>query len=161
MSSRSPLSQLHHLDTFSSTFEDQVLNILYGQEYRQWMQHLQGDNLVGLADYLDKVHRCILLLSSPLNVQQALNALDPASAAFRKCLRELRYICGARAMLPTSYTVASHLLDVGSRPVASGSSADVYEGIFNGSKVCVKRIRTYFYEGPEKVRRPIASSVCR
>jgi hypothetical protein len=42
------------------------------------------------------------------------------------------------------------LLNIGHHPVASGGSGDVYEGTFDGSKVCVKRIRVYSNDGPEK-----------
>ena len=39
------------------------------------------------------------------------------------------------------------------QPVASGGPGDVYEGWFDGSKVCVKRVRTYSKEGPEKAKK--------
>jgi len=55
MSSQNPLEQLCRLDGSSSEFHDQVSNILYGGEYRQWVLNLQSDDLVGLVDYLDKV----------------------------------------------------------------------------------------------------------
>ena len=66
MSSRSPLKQLRHLDGSSSRFPDQVSNILYGGEYKQWVPTIQGDDLVGLVDYLDKVRCRVSLLCSPL-----------------------------------------------------------------------------------------------
>ena len=53
-------------------------------------------------------------------------------------------------VLPTSYTFSSSLLKTDRQPLASGSSGDIYEGTLNGSKVCVKRIRIYTKEGPEK-----------
>jgi len=55
MSSRSPLKQLRRLDKSSSKFHDRVSNILYGKEYMQWVPTIQGDDLVGLVDYLDEV----------------------------------------------------------------------------------------------------------
>jgi len=164
MSSYNPLTHLRHLDTTSPTFQDQVSNILYGEEYTRWVSDIQGEDLMELVDYLDKVGRRISLLRSPLNPHQVLNSLDPAIPAFRKRLRELRNICGSKMILPTSYMVSSNLLDISSRPVASGGSADVYEGTLNGSKVCVKRVRIYSHRDsqtdPEKVCCPIASSEC-
>jgi hypothetical protein len=71
------------------------------------------------------------------------DGLDPSSAAFRKCLRELRTICGVRTMLPTSYTLSSDLLSIDPNPFARGNYGDVYKGSFDGSKVCVKRVRVY------------------
>jgi hypothetical protein len=53
-------------------------------------------------------------------------------------------------ILPTSLTPSASLLDTEHYPVASGGSGDVYEGTFNGSKVCVKRIRACSKDGPEK-----------
>ncbi|KAF9644868.1 kinase-like protein [Thelephora ganbajun] len=134
MSSLGLLEQLRRLNRSSSKFQDQVSNILYGQEYKQWAQGVQSDDLVGLVDYLDK----------------ALDALDPAGHGFRKCLRELRHICGARTILPTSYALSSSLLIISGQPVASGSSGDLYEGTLNGSKVCVKRVRVYSRDDPTK-----------
>jgi len=69
MSSRNPLTQLRHLDTSSPTFQDQVSNVLYGEEYKQWTQNLEGDDLIGLVDYLDNVRHRVSLLRSPLNLQ--------------------------------------------------------------------------------------------
>jgi len=69
MSSHNPLTRLRRLDKSSSTFQDQVSNVLYGEEYIQWIPNLQGDDLIGLVDYLDKVRRNVSLLRSPLNLQ--------------------------------------------------------------------------------------------
>ena len=161
MSSHHPLTRLRRLDASSPTFHDQVDTILHEEEYRRWMSGLQGEDLMGLVDYLDNVCRRVSLFSSPLNLRQALNALDPGSPAFRKCLREFKNICGPKMILPTSYTVSSQLSNINPHPVASGGSADVYEGTLNGSKVCIKRVRIYSHKdshiGPEKVSRPIAS----
>ena len=52
-------------------------------------------------------------------------------------------------ILPTSYTPPSQVLTVGRQPVASGGSGDVHEGTLNGSKVCVKRVRVYYVDGPD------------
>ena len=59
MSSSTPpaLQHLPYLDRSSSEFHDQLINILYGEEYQQYMQDLEGDDLVWLVDYLDKVCR--------------------------------------------------------------------------------------------------------
>ena len=55
------LQQLQRLNRSSSDFEDQLNDVLYGEEYRQCVQYLQGDDLVWLVDYLDKVRRIIAL----------------------------------------------------------------------------------------------------
>ena len=51
------LQQLHRLDRSLPTFHDQLSNLLYGKEYQECVQKVQGDDLVWLIDYLDKVRR--------------------------------------------------------------------------------------------------------
>ena len=106
-----------------------------------------------LVDYLDKVLRRVTFPNSPLKPVQALDVLDPSSPAFRKCLRELRNRCGAGGILPTSYTLSPHLLNVGSEPFASGGRGDVYEGTLDGSRVCIKRVKVYTQGDPQKAAR--------
>ena len=65
-SPRNPLEQLRRLDLSSPKFHDQVRKILYGEEYRQWVVSVQGDDLVGLVDYLDKVCFRFSFTHSPL-----------------------------------------------------------------------------------------------
>ena len=157
------LQQLHLLSRTSPEFLDKLSSILYGEEYKRSVPNLRGDDLVWLVDYLDEVRCHVSLLRSPLKLPQALDILDPASPAFRKSLRELRHICGARAILPRSHALLSSLKITSRQPVASGGSGDVYEGTLNGSKVCVKRVRVYAKDGPMKVPKvwhPVAFSVC-
>jgi hypothetical protein len=59
---------LERLDRPSSEFNSQLSNILVGQEYKQCVPNLQGEDLVWLVDYLDKVCRPIFL--SPLPLKQ-------------------------------------------------------------------------------------------
>ena len=163
MSSYDPYEQLYRLDRSSSRFHDQVSNVLYGGEYKKTVPNLQDEDLVRFIDYLDEVRRRIPLFYSPLNLPEALDTLDPPSSAFRKCLRELRHICGSRTILPTSHTLSSSLLITSSHPVASGSCGDVYEGTLNGSKICAKRVRAYVKDSPGKatrVRCPIVFLAC-
>ena len=57
MSSSNPtaLQQLRHLDKSSPDFYKQLSNVLSGKEYVQSVPSLQGNDLVSLVDYLDKV----------------------------------------------------------------------------------------------------------
>ncbi|KAF9789481.1 kinase-like protein [Thelephora terrestris] len=134
-----PLDQLLRLKPSSSGFDDKVSNVLQGQAYRTWVKGIGSDDVVELAEFLDR----------------ALDVLDPAGPGFRRCLRQLRNTCGARMILPKSYTPASQSLAVGAQPVASGGSGDVYEGTLNGSKVCVKRVRMYLTKGPEEATKTL------
>ena len=149
--SSSTLQELHRLDRSSPDFQGQLSGILYGQEYVRCVPNLQGDDLVWLVDYLDKV-RCYVALSphSPLKLGQAPDHLDPTSNASRKCLRELRRICSTRAILPSSYMLSSDLINVNSEPFASGGYGDIYHGTLDGSSVCIKRVRVYTKDPPTK-----------
>ena len=155
------LQLLHQLDSSSSQFPDELCNILYGEEYLKCVYGeerreerrkpiLQDDDLMWLVDYLDTVRRHIPLPHFPLTPAQTLSVLDPSSVGFRKCLRQLRTICGARGILPTLYTLSSVRLTVSPVPFASGGYGDVYEGSLDGSSVCAKRMRIYIRDGPEK-----------
>jgi len=157
------LGQLRRPDKSSSKFHDQLREVLCGEEYKQWVPNISGEDLAWLVDYLDKVRRRITLPHSPLKSAQALDSLDPTSSCFCACLRELRHICGTMMTLPTSYTHSSSLMDISPQPVASGGSGDLYEGSLNGSKVCVKHVRVYSKDGPGKatqVHHPISSPAC-
>jgi len=49
------LQRLRLLSGSSSGFHDQLSNVLYREEYQQCVPKLQGDDLLWLVDYLDKV----------------------------------------------------------------------------------------------------------
>jgi len=68
MSFHDPLDRLRRLDTSSSTFCEQVSSILYGEEYARWVSNLQGGDLAGLVDCLDKVRRHVSLFRSSFNL---------------------------------------------------------------------------------------------
>ena len=53
-------------------------------------------------------------------------------------------------MLPTLYTLSSDLLARNPDPFASGGYGDVYRGTLGDTKVCIKRVRAYTRDGPEK-----------
>ena len=59
------LQPLRHLNESSPGFHDQLSNILYGKEYEQCVPNLEGNDLVWLVDYLDKVRRDISVPCSP------------------------------------------------------------------------------------------------
>ena len=62
------LQQFRRLDRSSSGFHDQLSDILYGHEYRQCVPNLQGDDLIWLAEYLDKVRCYTALPRSPFKL---------------------------------------------------------------------------------------------
>ena len=60
------LQQLYRLDRSPPDFHDKLCNVLYGEEYQQYVPNLKGDDLLWLVDYLDKVRRHVALPHSPL-----------------------------------------------------------------------------------------------
>ena len=66
------LQKLHHLDRSLPNFHDQLCNALHGEEYTQCVLNLQGDDLVWIVDYLDKVRRRVTLPYSPLSRRRLL-----------------------------------------------------------------------------------------
>ena len=76
------LQEFHCLDGSSSGFHDQLSGVLYGQEYWQYVPNLQGNGLVWLVEYLDKVRCHTPVPCSPFKLVQALNGLDPSSPSF-------------------------------------------------------------------------------
>jgi hypothetical protein len=88
------LQQLDRLDRSSPEFQDQLHSILRGEEYVQRVRDLQGDDLVWIVDYLDKVcrrvalptlrsSRCRLLMASipPLPLPESASVSSEAYAA--------------------------------------------------------------------------------
>lgn len=67
---------------------------------------------------------------------------------FQGFLHELKDICGAREILPGDCTIPDRLLNVGCQ-VATGHAR---EGMFKGSKVCVKEVVMRGEGDPGKIR---------
>jgi len=59
------LQQLRHLDRSSSKFHDQLSNVFNSEVYQRSLPNLNGNELVSLIDYLDKV-RCPIFLPCSL-----------------------------------------------------------------------------------------------
>ena len=46
--------------------------------------------------------------------------------------------------------LSSNVLNIGPNPFIAGGYGDVYEGTLNGSKVCIKRMRVYTRDDPQR-----------
>lgn len=68
MASHDLLQQLHRLDRSSSEFRDRISGILYGEEYGRCVSNLQGEDLLWLVNYLDKVRRRVPFFHSQLKL---------------------------------------------------------------------------------------------
>ena len=67
----------------------------------------------------------------------------------------LRKMCREHKSLPSSYAITNELERIGELPSGSGGNADVWSGLYQGSKVAIKVLRVYSrvdLSGIEKVR---------
>lgn len=70
----------------------------------------------------------------------------------------LRKMCREYKSLPSSYAITNELKRIGDLPSGSGGNADVWSGLYRGSKVAIKVLRVYSkvdLASMEKVRLPI------
>lgn len=153
MPSLTPLQQLCRLNSSSpDQFPEQLTSLLRQRGYREGVTSLQDEDLLQLVEHLD--HVCLrVTFTDPLpKPTQVLGTLHPASPAFWKCLREVRAICGNRKVLPQSHRLSHSLLSTAEWPIASRGPCDVYEGLLDGLKVSVKRLRIYSRERPKDIQ---------
>lgn len=87
-------------------------------------------------------------------IAQVIDTLHPTNPVFWKTVRGLGTACGNLKILPQSYILPG-FLEAGEWPIASRGPCDVYEGFYNGLKVCVKRVRIYSSGESE-----VAKTVC-
>jgi len=139
------LLQFDHLYKNSPQFQDQLTSFLHKEGFNGCIPGLRDEDVVWLFGYLDKVHLFnIMLYLHSANPAQALDSLDPSGPASRKCLRELGSICGTWGKLPPRYLLETSIPST--RPAAPGNSGDVYVGLLNDSRVCVRRLRIHAEE---------------
>jgi len=131
------------LNKSSSQFPDNLRAVLNRQGFDEDISKLQTGELAKIIDYLDEVPslRQLQLTPTEPNLPQALNGLDHTSGAFRQILRKLQGICTSRMCLPSSYISSTGKLNTDKSPFASGGFSDVFKGTYDGSVVCVKRLR--------------------
>ena len=67
--------------------------------------------------------------------------LPSTGIAFERTHRKLQRICSSPMLLPPSYLLPAEALLVEERPFACGGFSDVYKGMFDGSQVCIKKLR--------------------
>lgn len=72
---------------------------------------------------------------------QSLDVLLVADDISQQCLHKLQAICIHHSILPSSHVLLGKLTKVGDEPVASSWFSDVWQGVHNGKKVCVKSLR--------------------
>ena len=71
-------------------------------------------------------------------------------------LKRFHHFCGQAGSLPASHTVqAGKLTKVTDRPIASARLSDVWEGIYNDSRVAIKVLRLDEDDVVRKVRKVI------
>ncbi|KAF9785479.1 CNH domain-containing protein [Thelephora terrestris] len=99
--------------------------LIQNDDKEQYSSSLEGPELTQLVDFIDEV-----LDVTPIT--------DDVS---RRCLHKLQAICGLHNILPSSHNISGEVSRVGDDPVASGGFSDVWKGIYDGRKVCIKYLR--------------------
>ncbi|KAF9777373.1 kinase-like domain-containing protein [Thelephora terrestris] len=136
MSTSKVLQHLYSFNTSSPDFLRCLHYLFRNDDEEQYLTTLQGSELTRLVDFLDEI----------------LDVIPSTDDVFRQCLYKLRTICGDHAILPSSYTISGDLSRVGDDAVSGGGFSDVWKGIHNGSKVCIKvpRVNVQNREAVEK-----------
>ena len=137
------LRQLYSLRTSSPDFLRVLYAFIRSDEDEQYSKSLDGPELISLVDFLDEVRPPAPPLPSRCQRTslKALCSIPTTDDVFRQCLRKLRAICGAHAILPTSHILNGELNKIGVSAIAYGGFADVWQGDLVGNRVCIKALR--------------------
>ena len=133
------LQHLYSFNTSSPDFSRYLYHLIQSDGEDHYLLGLQGSDLIRAVDFLDKVR-----VPTPASIQlakqtsQALAIIPTADDVSRLCLHRLQAICSHHGILPPSHIIAGGLIRVGDYPVASGGFADVWEGVHDNTKVCIK-----------------------
>ena len=152
--------RLGGLSPSDNEYQGHLREFLSHRDLKPHIYALQGNDLKEFVELLDKVRKVgypyPTALTSP---DQALNHFPSTDDLFRKTLRRLQSTCSNREVLPSSYLIPNELLSKNEKATAAGGFADVYEGKFNGQKVCIKTLRLHSLDNgdvTEKVRSSVA-----
>jgi hypothetical protein len=143
MSTSQVLQHLYSLDASSPDLLRYLYYLIQNDDEDQYLSSLQGSELTRLVDFLDGVRSSPSASSPPLTTQtpQALDVIPITDDVSRRCLHKLQAICGRHKILPSSYNIPGDLTIIDDDPVAFGGFSDVWEGTYDGKKVCIKRLR--------------------
>lgn len=142
MSASQLLQHLYSTNASSPDFSRLLYGLIRQDEEEGYLYNLEGSKLAQLVDFLDGV-RTLPLAFRSLTKQtlQALSVIPTTDDVSLQCLHKLQAICGHHMILPSSYTISGEITRVGDRPIALGGFADVWEGTYDGKKVCAKWLR--------------------
>ena len=154
MSTSQLLQYVYSFNTFSPEFSRCLDLLIQSDDADHYLLGLQGPELTRLVDFLDRV-RVIRLAPFQLTkkILQALGIIPVTEDVSRRCLNKLQDICSHHRILPPSHIISGRLARVGDCEVASTNLSDVWEGTFNGARVCIKcpRINRRERQAMEKV----------
>ena len=151
MATANILQRLYSLSTSSPHFCRNLHDLIQSDREDFYLFDLQGSDLIRLVDFLDRVR---IPPSAPLQLTelapQALAIISPTDDVSRLCLHKLQAICSHHGILPSSHIIAGGLTKVGGYPVAFGGFAEVWEGVHDKTKVCIKCPKTTRTDYQEK-----------
>ena len=76
-----------------------------------------------------------------------------------KIFKKFRQLCGRAGQLPASHIISDGLIKATEHPIASGDSADVWEGRYDNTRVAIKALRIYKGDNLRKVGKVIRSTI--
>ena len=137
------LQHLYSFNTFSPEFSRCLDSLIQSDEEDHYLSSLQGPELTRLVDFLDRVR--VLPSASFLpayeKTLQALGIVPVTEDVSRRCLNKLQALCSHHGVLPSSHIISGGLVKAGDCAIAATNLSDVWEGTFNGAKVCIKSPR--------------------
>ena len=137
------LHRIYSLDTPPlDLLRPYIYCLIRHDEEDQYLSSLQGPRLARLVDFLNKVctlHAAFFPVTK--RAPQIISAIPADDDLFRQCLHKLQAICGHRATLPSSYIISGEFARVGDGPIASGDTADIWEGTYCGEKVAIRSLK--------------------
>lgn len=86
-------------------------------------------------------------------LDKALDDLAPTSAAFAELMKQMREVCASYGVIPSSHILPASRLSINKSPFAIGGFSDVFQGKYDGSVVCIKKLRMASTSSIEKTRR--------
>lgn len=142
MATSKVLQHLYSLGTSSPDLPLYLYCLIENDVQEGYLAGLRGSELTRLVDFLEEVCAPPSAIFWSVNrTAQALDFIPNTDDVSRRCLHKLQDICNHHKVLPTSYNVSGDLVRIGSHPVTSGGFSDVWEGVYNHKRVCIKYLR--------------------
>lgn len=112
--------------------------------YGYFLKTLQGSDILGYADFLDKAGTGFILRAQCLigsSILKALDLIPTTDELWTSCLSALRQICGDRTILPTTHVLSRGLIKRGNVSMAIGGTGSCSEAQYKRRAVRVRSLQ--------------------